>query len=79
MILIALFCNFISMHVLKPHSKILLLKCGAISELYMTLRVYLGRNCFSFFITPNVRDILFAILSILAVRSLAVASRARQF
>ena len=50
--------------VLKPHSKMLLLKCGAISELYMILRVYFGRKCFSLFITPNVRDILFAILSI---------------
>ena len=33
MILIALFCNFTSLCVLKPHSKILLLNCGAISEL----------------------------------------------
>ena len=64
-ILIALFCNFMSLCVLKPHSKMLLLKCGAISELYMILRVYFGRKCFSLFITPNVRDILFAILSIL--------------
>ncbi len=58
------FCNFMSLCVLKPHSKMLLLKCGAISELYMILRVYFGRKCFSLFITPNVRDILFAILSI---------------
>ena len=64
MILIALFCNLMSLCVLKPHSKMLLLKCGAISELYMILRVYFGRKCFSLFITPNVRDILFAILSI---------------
>ncbi len=78
MIIIALFCNFMSLCVLKPHSKILLLKCGAISELYVIVRVYFGRKCFSFFITPNVRDILFAILSILAVRSLAVASQPRQ-
>ena len=63
MILIALFCNFMSLCVLKPHSKMLLLKCGAISELYMILRVYFGRQCFSLFITPNVRDILFAIFS----------------
>ena len=34
------------------HSKMLLLKCGAISELYMILRVYFGRKCFSLFITP---------------------------
>ena len=64
MILIALFCNLMSLCVLKPHSKMLLLKCGAISELYMISRVYFGRKCFSLFITPNVRDILFAILSI---------------
>ena len=64
MILIALFCNCMSLCVLKPHSRMLLLKCGAISELYMILRVYFGRKCFSLFITPNVRDILFAILSI---------------
>ena len=41
--------------IFQPHSKMLLLKCGA---------VYFGRKCFSLFITPNVRDILFAILSI---------------
>ena len=64
MILIALFCNLMSLCVLKPHSKMLLLKCGAISELYMIFRVYFGRKCFSLFITPNVRDILFAFLSI---------------
>ena len=46
MILIALFCNLMSLCVLKPHSKMLLLKCGAISELYMILRVYFGRKCF---------------------------------
>ena len=63
-ILIALFCNFMSLCVLKPHSKMLLLKCGAISELYMILRVYFGRKCFRLFLTPNVRDILFAMLSI---------------
>ena len=57
MILIALFCNLMSLCVFKPHSKMLLLKCGAISELYMILRVYFGRKCFSLFITPNVRDI----------------------
>ena len=34
MILIALFCNLMSLCVLKPHSKIVLLKCGAISELH---------------------------------------------
>ena len=64
MILIALFCNFMSICVLKPHSKMLLLKCVAIIELYMILRMYFGRKCFSLFITPNVRDILVAILSI---------------
>ena len=57
MIIIAIFCNFMSLCVLKPHSKMLLLKCGGISELYMILRVYFGRKCFSLFITPNVRDI----------------------
>ena len=46
MILIALFCNLMSLCVLKPHSKMLLLKCGAISELYMIFRVYFGRKCF---------------------------------
>ena len=56
MIIIALFCNFIIICVLKPHSKMLVLKCGAISELYVIL------GCFSLFITPNVRDNLFAIL-----------------
>ena len=107
MILIALFCNLMSLCVLKPHSKMLLLKCGAISELYMLFRVYVKQTmlsppqCYppprcmrktdlvrsvsltiscqvrravplqsdsirlhSLFITPNVRDILFAILSI---------------
>ena len=64
MILIVLFCNLMSLCVLKPHSKMLLLKCGAISELYMIFRVYFGRKCFSLVITPNVRDILLAILSI---------------
>ena len=49
---------------IKAHSKMLLFKCGAISELYMIFRVYFGRKSFSLFITPNVRDILFAILSI---------------
>ena len=42
MIIIAIFCNFMNICVLKPHSKMLLLKCGAISELYMILRVYFG-------------------------------------
>ena len=44
----------------------LLLKCGAISELYypackayMILRVYFGRKCINLFITPNVRDTSF--------------------
>ena len=50
MILITLFCNFMSLCVLKPHSKMLLLKCCAISELYMILRVYFGRKRFSLFI-----------------------------
>ena len=54
MILIALFFNFMSLCVLKPNSNMLLLKCGVISELYMILRVYFGRKCFSLFITPNV-------------------------
>ena len=29
---------------LNPHSKMLLLKCGAISELYIILRVYFGKE-----------------------------------
>ena len=53
MILIALFCNFMSLCVLKPHSKMLLLKSGTISELYMILRVYFGRKCFSLFISSS--------------------------
>ena len=43
--LIALFCNFMSMCVIKPRSKMLLLKSGAISELCMILRGYFGRKC----------------------------------
>ena len=61
---IALCCNFMSLCVLKPHSKIVILTCCAISELYMILIVNFGRKCFSLFITPNVRYILFAFLSI---------------
>ena len=44
----------------------------------MVLRVYFGRNYFSLFVNANVPDILFAILSTIAVRSLAVASRSRE-
>ena len=47
-----------------PHSQMLLLKCCAISELYVITRVYFERKGFSLFITPNVRDILCAMLSI---------------
>ena len=43
MILVALFCNCMSLCELKPHSKMLLLKCCAIRELYMILRVYFGK------------------------------------
>ena len=39
-------------------------RCGKISELYIVLSVYVGRNCLSLFITPSVRDILLAILSV---------------
>ena len=56
-----------SLCVLKTHTKMLLLKCGAIRELYVILRVYFGRKCFSLFITPNLRDILVAILSIIPI------------
>ena len=47
MILIALFCNFMSLCILKLHSNMLLLKCGEISELYMILRVFSEESIFS--------------------------------
>ena len=45
-------CPFLQL--CEPHSKIVLLKCGAINELYMIWRVYFGRMCFSLFLTPNI-------------------------
>ena len=37
-------------------------RCGKISELYIVLSVYVGRKCL--FMTPSVREILLAILSV---------------
>ena len=39
-------------------------RCGKISELYIILSVYVGRKCLSLFMTPSVREILLAILSV---------------
>ena len=39
-------------------------RCGKISELYIVLSVYVGRKCLSLFMTPSVREILLAILSV---------------
>ena len=62
-ILIALFCSLDSLFVSKPQDKTLLLKCAMIKELYIVFNMYPGRKCFSLFMTPKFRDILFDILS----------------
>ncbi len=63
-ILTALFCSLGNLPEWSPQDRMLKFRCGKIIELYIVLSVYVGRKCWSLFMTPSVRDILLAILSV---------------
>ena len=56
------FCNLIIPLVSKPQQVIPNCKWGSMSESYISLRAENGKYRFNLLITPNVRDILFAIV-----------------